>query len=559
MSEQVITGQDVGGTRLTREKRVVGGTADSRVYVTETGNWYPSVSTILDSRTNPEKEHALRNWRQKHDGTGGTEHYSAILNVKSNFGTLAHYAVLSPFTERDLWTEDEQRAKQALQDHGDFRGKDAWNWARQRFQLVQDGFYRALNEDKITGIVGVERYVLNRESGYAGQYDLIYTRKGPSGEETVLCDLKTGSGIYDQHEMQLAAYANAAPIEIDHLKIVRSHPDGAEIELEVRTDDEFDVAWPRRFQQFQTSAVALQRRITNQRRHSEEKGPTTSQSSSVRNETAEDPDDSDVNMTIEKDSKSEAGDVQDRIAGVVDQYVGSPIGMGQQFRSVVDKGEIPDLIETELGGIPSADRDHVLERLDDLLPAPKGSDTKPQSDEAPVSSSDESEVALSKGALETTTRGLSGENDESSSDLVELPPALLALVDAAVSHEEYADSRTDLVEAALTTTLATTIGSEIDPSRFKTTAQTDLSIDVDPVYKQLFALPAENENPQDGKQSVENALREELGIRADKQRIRVENFDRYRFVIDTLVDDKACPCESPGEVLQAALESYLNV
>lgn len=52
-------------------------------------------------------------------------------------------------------------------------------------------------------IIDVERTVISRESRYGGTFDLVATL---DHNEQILLDIKTGSGVYDETALQLAAY-----------------------------------------------------------------------------------------------------------------------------------------------------------------------------------------------------------------------------------------------------------------------------------------------------------------------------------------------------------------
>lgn len=70
----------------------------------------------------------------------------------------------------------------------------------------------------------VELFVLNREVGYAGQFDLLYADEDTG--EVVLADIKTSKRVYDKHLIQLSAYAYAVDIAVDRMEVLRLNPDG---------------------------------------------------------------------------------------------------------------------------------------------------------------------------------------------------------------------------------------------------------------------------------------------------------------------------------------------
>lgn len=67
--------------------------------------------------------------------------------------------------------------------------------------------YRHWLSDTGIDILLVERQVWNEEVGYAGTFDLI--GRFPKTKKVWLIDIKTGSGIYPEHALQLEAYRRA--------------------------------------------------------------------------------------------------------------------------------------------------------------------------------------------------------------------------------------------------------------------------------------------------------------------------------------------------------------
>ncbi len=569
------SGQSVAGVQVTRETVEIDGIGECRVYKSEDEKRYPSVSAVTDCRPNPDKEYGLRNWRRKHDGTGKTEHYSDILKVKSHFGTLAHYHVLSPLTDRELWGDAEETAKRELQEHGEFRGVDAWTWEVRRFEFVQQGFYRALTEDDVTSVLGVERYVLDEDHGYGGQYDLLYTRSTPDGEETVLCDLKTGSGIYYENELQAVAYANAVATPVDSLKIVRAHPDGTDGELEVRTDSDFSSSWEACFEEFTTNVRRFYRRreqATSNATHSDE-GSTTETTSKPHASTKENQDEEQSGVTavdqatrIEEAAEDSTGS-EDQLAEAVEMYTGSPVGMGRELRVAVDNGEIPRVIEKEVDGVSDEEHSQVLERLDELLPTFESESSSNESESTSSTAAGGSVSALELSVSDDAD-AVSNSADTpivsfSDQDLVsvEVSSTVATLLNlTAAADNQFADSREAVVENALDLFLAPTVGAELDPSQFRITDEIDVAVDSDPVLSQVLDLHVEMEERfEDADDVVVRAVLEYLDTSESKTVLELENYDRYQMVIEMLTANDACPCETIDEVVQAALESHLGV
>lgn len=560
MGEETAFEQSVAGLGIKRTTRTITGGNDCRVYVTEEGDWYPSVTEITGDRSNPRKRHALRGFRRKYDGSGGTEHHSDISTVKMHFGTLAHYYVLQPLTDRDLWGESEATAKRDLQNHGQFRGVDAWEWARTRCEYVQRNVYQVLNQDEITDILGVEQYVIDATIGYAGQYDLVYTRQGSTGAETVLCDLKTGKDVYPDHELQIAAYANAVDIDIDRLKIIRAHPtDGTgNGELQVLTDRDFDSSWKTRTEEFTSYTQQFHERIAAVDADSEQESETTVETNHIPSQ-----------PTPEEDEADQEGEntVVDPIAEFVETHTGSPIAMERQLRRAVDNGDVPPMARKKLGDSTEIefDDEYLLQRLDELLPPSSAPASASDTDPTPTDESDSSQARQphTGSQSEDSPPNPASTHEPRSSTMdpttVDISPATVMLLNrAAASDDRFADTQHTIIDNALKSFLASTVGTELDPTQFTRTNTHELSIDCGPVLSRVLELTSASDDRFDETGDVvTTAISKFLGLGEESTSVQINSFGQYRMIVDTLVENGNCPCETVDDVVELALEAHL--
>jgi hypothetical protein len=231
----------------------------------------PSVSVIKDLREDADKTKAMEGWKDRYDGKSSWAQpwWKDQRDFKGFRGTLVHYTILSALAERaqtagvdvdasgetyfhDVgstgWGYEEYFAEYNLKkwsrkapsantditginapsnNHHD--GEHAWDkavrgmtWAAKTFneQFLEGGVIDPAN------VIAVEEYVCEDEHGYAGQYDLLYERADGT---TVLCDLKTSSGIRFDHKLQTAAYAHAVEQstgrDVDECEIIQLYPD----------------------------------------------------------------------------------------------------------------------------------------------------------------------------------------------------------------------------------------------------------------------------------------------------------------------------------------------
>lgn len=222
-------------------------TEGGRVYTDGKELFLPSVSTILDEKPTPE---GLKYWKKKYNGKNGKKHWRDILSYKANRGTMIHYNLLNEFAPDDMFGRNEEDSTESLKVEGD------WERYRNELTYAEDAWgeikrIRGINADNV---LDVECFVTNTGVGYAGQFDMLYI---DNDGNLVLSDLKTSKRVYDKHQMQLTAYANALNLEIDILEVIRIHPDSETWEISHDRD------WNESREGLWNSFVALRDGMTN--------------------------------------------------------------------------------------------------------------------------------------------------------------------------------------------------------------------------------------------------------------------------------------------------------
>jgi hypothetical protein len=210
-------------------------TPEGRVYTDFEDLYLPSVSHVLDEMPTPE---GIKNWKNKHDGTGGKKHWRDILQYKSNRGTLIHYNLLNEFEEGDMYSVDEKDSEEELKVEGD------WKRYRQDLTYAQEAWedIKRVRGIRDESVLNVECFVTNTGVGYAGQFDLLYV---DDDSNVVLSDIKTSnidSAPYTKHKLQLTAYMNALRLDVDRLEVVIIHPDTRRWKISHNTDWSEDVS-----------------------------------------------------------------------------------------------------------------------------------------------------------------------------------------------------------------------------------------------------------------------------------------------------------------------------
>lgn len=243
----------------------IGALGSGRVYC-ETGVTplapYPSVTTITGTRDDPAKDRALKGWRLKYDGVGGTPYYEHIRDYSQWRGTLLHWVLLNAIDPSLEPTKEEREAISNIEDRQkkyDFINSIAKNhdeYTDENFPSKVTWLNKANDaskDDPITltdiyaddhawfmdtapeligiseqDVIGTEVRLVNHEYCFGGQFDLLYN----DDRTTTLLDIKTSKRVYWSAKRQLEAYARTietseafATETIDELAVLRANPD----------------------------------------------------------------------------------------------------------------------------------------------------------------------------------------------------------------------------------------------------------------------------------------------------------------------------------------------
>ena len=153
---------------------------DSRFYKTEAGEYYPSVTSILNFYP---KNKFFENWLKD------VSHNSDIIVRKaSEEGTAVHNAIESFLQGEELkWMDENGTAKYNL---------EVW-----KMILKFSDFWNTHKPE----LVASEIHLLSHEHKYAGTCDLIVKIQ----DKLWILDIKTSNSLHTSYNLQLSAYANA--------------------------------------------------------------------------------------------------------------------------------------------------------------------------------------------------------------------------------------------------------------------------------------------------------------------------------------------------------------
>jgi hypothetical protein len=153
---------------------------DQRFYKTETGEYYPSVTSILNFYPKNGFFHA---WLKD------VGHNSDIIARKAaDEGTQVHNAIEAFLEGKEIkWMDDRGHANYSL---------DVW-----RMILRFTEFWKTFNPE----LIASEIHLLSHEHKYAGTCDLVVKMN----EKIWLLDIKTSNSLHTSYNLQLSAYAKA--------------------------------------------------------------------------------------------------------------------------------------------------------------------------------------------------------------------------------------------------------------------------------------------------------------------------------------------------------------
>lgn len=182
--------------------------AHQRYKLADGGEIVPSVTTITGQLNKP----ALIVWANKL-GLQGIDS-SKFRDDKADIGSLAHEMILAHLSKREPETED---------------------YSKNQIDAAENSFLSYLEwekQHKITPIL-TEHQAVSEEYKYGGTFDFY----GSIDDTLEVVDFKTGSGIYDEMWLQVAAYGQLIKLPVKRYRILNiPRTEDESFKEEVKTD-----------------------------------------------------------------------------------------------------------------------------------------------------------------------------------------------------------------------------------------------------------------------------------------------------------------------------------
>lgn len=173
-------------------------------------SYFPSVTTILQAML-PEPE-GVKIWKKKN------KNWKKLLGEAADTGTLVHFAILNPLSDYTLSPEDLLPLHKWYPD------------TAQKLELSTMMFRELLKDKKMTlhSPRRIETKIINHTERYAGKFDLRCPMTCLKiDNEDILFDIKTSSGVYESHKLQLGGYYASFPEDDkpDRAAVIKITPD----------------------------------------------------------------------------------------------------------------------------------------------------------------------------------------------------------------------------------------------------------------------------------------------------------------------------------------------
>ena len=146
-------------------------------------------------------------------------------------------------------------------------------------------------------------------------------------------------------------------------------------------------------------------------------------------------------------------------------------------------------------------------------------------------------------------------------ETIEIDRSVAALIEITVRDDDSAYETTpELVEAALDPFIKSLIESTTDVATVEYTDSDTLSLNCGPALEELLTKQlSDTDGYDEASNLILDGLLEALNLGNIESEITVPSYDKYRLGVETLVENEESPVETPGEVVQIAIEHHLDI
>ncbi len=140
---------------------------------------------------------------------------------------------------------------------------------------------------------------------------------------------------------------------------------------------------------------------------------------------------------------------------------------------------------------------------------------------------------------------------------VDIDPVLIGLIQEAVeSTESTPESQSDMLKAALRPFLKEVATGKVEPETFASNSTCEIEFSADSTFKILLKRTSERDSAVDSSDElVKRALFTYVDIDPADNTLNIPDYEELRLPIEAVLEDDRYPCETPGDVIEAALRN----
>lgn len=147
-------------------------------------------------------------------------------------------------------------------------------------------------------------------------------------------------------------------------------------------------------------------------------------------------------------------------------------------------------------------------------------------------------------------------NEEANKQTVEIDPVISALIMKELSSDQISPQ---VIESIIETYLDTIIKKGADSVTQVSIPSEDLSIELDPLFAELIEIEMKDSEYDELDAFVRHCLHDSLDIPDSSKRVQIQNYEKFQFIINTLVDDQSNQISNLKHIVELAVLKHLNL
>lgn len=144
---------------------------------------------------------------------------------------------------------------------------------------------------------------------------------------------------------------------------------------------------------------------------------------------------------------------------------------------------------------------------------------------------------------------------------VDIDPVLIGLIQEAVESTELSpESQSDVLKTALRPFLKEVATGKVEPETFASNSTCEIEFSADSTFEILLKRTSKRDSAVDSSDElVKRALFTYLDIDPADNTLNIPDYEELRLPIEAVLEDDRYPCETPGDVVEAALRNQFDI